>query len=210
MTVRFAIVAVLLVALVSPAPGGLNPHVAIYLYSTSTGTGGTNHLAAPAPGQSTTLYVCFDQFGPGGALWCASWKFLEVGCPQYVDATNLFAGVGGQTLGVPGDGMGMVMNTGPNPAYPNANGVLVLAGIRYRTVEDPPDYGSITLIPHESDGRAVLDQYGSIDEWCVHSTVCNGLSGNWYWGVGVAADGDCACASSTQRATWGAIKGLYR
>jgi hypothetical protein len=205
------VIAVLVLAFAIPAVAGQNPDVAIYLYSTSTGVGGTNHRPSPAPGMDASVYVCFDHFGPGGVLWGATWRFLEVPGPDFVAVTNLYAGGGGGTIGTPTAATGVVMSVGHAAAYPDANGIVVLARVDYEMPEGMARGGKITIIrPITVDGGVVVDANNDMDDWCVHSTSGDGLSGNWYWDSGVADEGDCEGTSQVQSRIWGSIKALYR
>jgi hypothetical protein len=204
------LIALIVLALAIPAIAGQNPRVAIYLYTTSTGIGGTNYKATPGAGANTSVYVCFDHFGVGGGMYGASWQFAEVPGPSYLSTTNQFAGVGGLTIGDPGSAPGCAMTVGAVPVYPNANGVIVLARVRYETPEELTRGGSITVIPHGSDGKAVADANNALDFWCVHSVAYNGLSGHFGWDDTPVPDGDCVPPSPVENATWGSIKALYR
>jgi hypothetical protein len=203
------VIAVLAVFAV-PAFAGMNPNVAIFLYTTSTGVGGTNHKASPAPGSNTSVYVCFDRFGAGGGMLGAQFALLEVPGPNYLSTTNQFAGVGGLTLGTPGEAPGCAMTTGL-VVFPDANGIVVLARIRYETPEEgAPRGGYIDVIPYSAgDGPVVGDQNSAYDTWCVHSVAANGLSGHFGWDDTVPNDGDCTIVA-VEPASWGSIKALYR
>jgi hypothetical protein len=194
---------------------GVNPHAAIYLYTTSTGVGGANWKASPAPGSNTSVYVCFDQFGPngdgvGGGMSAAQWLFNEVPGPDYMNVTNQFTGVGGLTIGVPGTAPGCTMTVGPTPVYPDATGVIVLARVRYETPEaGAPRGGYIQIIPYSAgDGPVVVDQNNELNGYCVHSVAYNGLSGHFGWDAAPTVDGNCT--SPVEAASWGSIKALYR
>lgn len=202
---------IVLVAFAIPAIAGQNPHVGIYLYTTSTGIGGFNHKASPAAGANTSVYVCFDHFGPGGGMVLAQWQFLEVPGPNYLSSTNQYAGVGGLIIGTPGVAPGIAMTTGP-VVYPDVNGIVVLARIRYETPEEGLRAGGyIQIIPYSAgDGSVVLDANSIGDVWCVHSIAYNGLSGNFGWDSTVPPDGDCVMPSPVASTTWGSIKALYR
>jgi hypothetical protein len=103
------------------------------------------------------------------------------------------------------------MTVGPTPVYPNANGIIVLGRIRYQTPRDRPSRGgSITLVFHAADGRAVVDANNELDFWCVHDVAMNGLSGNFGWDAPPTIDGDCWWPSPVEDATWGSIKAMYR
>lgn len=201
---RHTAIAVLILTLALPAVAGQNPDVGIYLYSTSTGVGGTNHKPSPLPGGSTSVYVCFDHFGPGGGFRGARWSYLDVPGPEYFFTQNLYDGVGGVTWGDPRDPGGITMTT--PTVYPDANGVVVLARARYETPEELVRGGKITLIP----GGVVMDASGSSDWWCVHTTWNDGLSGNWYWDDGAADEGDCGGVTPVESSSWGSIKVLYK
>jgi hypothetical protein len=190
-----------------PALAGQNPNVKIYLYTTSTGIGGTNNKATPAAGSNTSVYVCFDNIW--GGVYGASWKFTEVPGPSFLSTTNQYAGVGGLTIGDPASALGCAMTVGANPVYPGANGIIVLGRIRYETAEMSTRGGSITVIPHATDGRAVADANNALDFWCVHSVAFDGLSGNFGWDDTAVPDGDCAVSPVDAR-SWGSIKALYR
>jgi hypothetical protein len=204
---RAVVLLVVLALCAAPALAGQNPDIALYLYSTSTGVGGTNTKASPAPGSNTSVYVCFDNVW--GQVYGASWKFTEVPGPDYLSVTNQYAGVGGLTIGDPGQGFGCAMTTGSLPATPT-NGIIVLARVRYETPEPgAPRGGSITVIPHDTDGRAVADGNNQLDSWCVHSIAFDGLAGNFGWDDTVPSDGDCAIVP-VEAQTWGSIKAMYR
>jgi hypothetical protein len=192
-----------------PALAGQNPGVQIYLYTTSTGVGGFNHKASPAAGANTSVYVCFDHFGPGGGMTLAQWQFIDVPGPNYLSSTNMFAGVGGLIIGDPAVAPGIAMTTGAD-ALPDANGIVVLARIRYETPEEGARRGgSIQIVDYSAgDGSVVLDLNLASDEWCVHSVALNGLSGNFGWDDSPIPDGNCA--SPVEARTWGSIKALYR
>ncbi len=122
-----AILAVMVLALLAvPALAGENPHIGIYLYTTSTGT-----RRAPTtrrrrhPARTQSVYVCFDNIWRG--VYGASWKFVEVPGPDFLSTTNQFAGVGGLTIGDPASAPGCAMTVGPVPVYPGVNGIIVLA-----------------------------------------------------------------------------------
>jgi hypothetical protein len=211
------LIALVVLALAVPAIAGQNPNVGIYLYTTSTGIGGANWKASPVPASNTSVYVCFDQFGVGGGLYGASWQFIETPGPDFLSTTNQYAGVGGLTIGTPGLAPGVAMTVGAVPVYPNANGIIVLARIRYETPEMASRGGSIQIVPHGSDGRAVADANNNLDFWCVHSVAyplefgqTYGLSGHFGWDAPPVIDGDCTPPSPVQSATWGSIKALYR
>jgi hypothetical protein len=204
------LVALVVLAFALPALAGQNPNVAIYLYTTSSGIGGTNWTASPSGGGVKSVYVCFDHFGVGGGMYGASWRFIEVPGPDYMSSTNQFAGVGGLTIGDPGSAAGIAMTVGPAAVYPNVNGIIILGRIRYTVEGDPPGGGSITVVPHATDGRAVADAQNQLDYWCVHSVAYNGLSGNFGWDAPPTIDGNCTQPSPVQNETWGSIKALYR
>lgn len=206
-----AILLVIVLALcAAPALAGMNPNVGIFLYTTSTGVDGTNHKASPAPGANTSVYVCFDRFGDGGGMLGAQFAFLEVPGPDYLSTTNQFAGVGGLTLGEPGTPPGCAMTTGP-VQYPDANGIVVLARIRYETAELGARRGGyIQVIPYSAgDGPVVGDQNSAYDVWCIHSVAANGLSGHFGWDDTSIPDGNCQIVA-VERQTWGSIKAMYR
>jgi hypothetical protein len=204
------LIGLVVLALAVPAMAGMNPRVAIYLYTTSSGIGGTNWKASPAPGASTSVYVCFDHFGPGGGMLGAQFLLNEVPGPDYLSTTNQFEAVGGLTLGVPGVAPGCAMTTGP-VAMPNANGIVVLARIRYIGPEEGSRGGHIQVLPYSmGDGGVVADQNSASDVWCVHSVAYNGLSGHFGWDAAPTIDGNCAPPSPVENATWGSIKALYR
>ncbi len=203
-----AILAVMVLALLAgSALAGQNPHIKIYLYTTSTGLAGTNHRATPAAGSNSSVYVCFDNVW--GGMYGASWKFVEVPGPDYLSSTNQYAGAGGLTIGDPGQGLGCAMTVGASPVYPDANGIIVLARIRYETPEELTRGGTITVVAHDTDGRAVADANNQLDLWCVHSVAFDGLSGNFGWDDSAIPDGDCDIVA-VEATTWGAIKALYR
>ena len=204
------LIALIVLALAVTAFAGQNPNVAIYLYTTSSGIGGTNWTASPSGGGVKSVYVCFDHFGVGGGMYGASWRFIEVPGPDYMSSTNQFAGVGGLTIGDPGSAAGIAMTVGPAAVYPNVNGIIILGRIRYTVEGDPPGGGSITVVPHATDGRAVADAQNQLDYWCVHSVAYNGLSGNFGWDAPPTIDGNCTQPSPVQNETWGSIKALYR
>jgi hypothetical protein len=199
------VTAALVLGLAIPAVAGQNPYVAIYLYSTSTGIGGTNHLPSPPPETNASVYVCFDHFGPfangvGGGMLLAQWRFLEVPGPEYLDTMNLYAGVGGLTIGVPGVAPGCAMTVGPT-VYPDANGVIVLARVRYTTPLKTARGGTITVVPPDwPEGGVVADANIELDYWRVHSVEVDGLSGNFVWDE----------VSPVEARSWGSIKALYR
>jgi hypothetical protein len=207
---RNVLIALIVLALAVTAFAGQNPNVAIYLYTTSSGIGGTNWTASPSGGGVKSVYVCFDHFGVGGGMYGASWRFIEVPGPDYMSSTNQFAGVGGLTIGDPGSAAGIAMTVGPAAVYPNVNGIIILGRIRYTVEGDPPGGGSITVVPHATDGRAVADAQNQLDYWCVHSVAYNGLSGNFGWDAPPTIDGNCTQPSPVQNETWGSIKALYR
>jgi hypothetical protein len=203
---RAVVLLVVLALCAAPALAGQNPDIALYLYSTNTGVGGTNHAVLAGVGY---VYVCLDTFGPGGGMQGANFRIQEVG-PAVLATTNLFAGVGGLTLGTVNVAPGVSMTTGP-VAYPSANGVVVLASLLYAGAGP----GSITLMsygnpPNVPLNRNVSDANFQYDQWCVHSLVRPGLSGNWGWDPTVPPDGDCQPISPVEDATWGSIKALYR
>jgi len=209
------LIALTILAFAIPAIAGQNPYVGIYLYTTSTGIGGTNHKASPAPASNTSVYVCFDRFGPlgngvGGGMLGASWRFIEVPGPSYLSSTNQYASVGGLTIGDPGVAPGCAMTVGAVPVMPNASGIIVLARIRYETPEAAFRGGTITVVPHGTDGRAVADANNALNNWCVHSVIANGLSGNFAWDDSLVPDGDCEPISPVESSSWGSIKALYR
>jgi len=205
------LIALIVLALAIPAIAGQNPGVGLYLYTTSTGIGGFNYKATPAAGSNTSVYVCFDTFGVGGGMYAAQWLFNEVPGPSYMSTTNQFNGVGGLTIGTPGQSPGCSMTVGPVPVYPNANGIIVLARIRYETPEELTRGGYIEVLPYAAgDGGVVADANNMLDEWCVHSVAFNGLSGHFGWDAPPTIDGDCHEQSPVESATWGAIKALYR
>jgi hypothetical protein len=92
---KSVLVALVVLAFALPAVAGQNPWVQIYLYTTSSGIGGTNWTASPAPGANKSVYVCFDHFGPmgmgNGGMYGASWRFIEVPGPTYLSSTNQYA-----------------------------------------------------------------------------------------------------------------------
>jgi len=203
---RAAFLFVALAVFAVPAVAGQNPNIGMYLYSTSTGVGGTNHALLAGVG---TVYVCLDTFGPGGGYQGANFRIQEVG-PTVIATTNMFTGVGGLTLGTPNTSPGCSMTTGA-VAYPDGNGVSVLASLLYAGA----GAGSITLISYGNPpdvplNRNVSDANFQYDQWCVHSLAVNGLSGNWGWDPTVPVDGDCEPISPVESATWGSIKALYR
>jgi hypothetical protein len=200
----------LLVALAIPAVAGQNRHVGIYLCTTSTGVGGTNHMPSPAPGVLASVYVCFDQFGQGGGMFGASWAFEEIPGPDYFWTTNLYEAVGGLTIGDPGIPPGCSMVVGPSPVYPGASGIIVLARVRYETPDGRRQGGTITIVPSGfPEGGAVMDANNDLDTWCVHSVGYNGLSGNFAWDDSAVPDGNCSTAP-VEATSWGSIKALYR
>jgi len=205
---RHLLALLLLLGGTMPTWAGQNPRVEIYLYTTSTGVGGTNHMASPLPGApDAEVYVCFDNVW--GAILGASWRFVEQAGPQYDLVTNLYGGVGGLTIGDPGSGEGCSMTTGDSPAYPDANGIVVLACVRYSTPEGRDvGGGTITIVPHLFDDRVVWDASSDSDYWCVRSVGWNGLSGNFAWDDSPVVDGDCW--TPVEAAGWGAVKALFR
>ena len=211
------LISLLVLAFAIPAVAGMNPHVAIYLYTTSTGVGGTNHKATPAAGSNTSVYVCFDRFGPlgdgvGGGMLLGQFQINKVGGPDFMSVTNLFESVGGLIIGNPHVAPGISMTTGP-VAYPSANGVIVLARIRYETPEAGARVGGyLQIIDYSAgDGSVVFDQNSEMDPWCVHSALSSGgVSGNFGWDDETIPDGDCPVISPVSSATWGSIKALYR
>jgi hypothetical protein len=214
---RNVLIALIVLALAVPAFATQNPWVGLYLYTTSSGIGGTNWKASPGAGSNTSVYVCFDRFGPmglgDGGMYAAQWLFHEVPGPDYMNTTNQFVGVGGLTIGTPGIAPGCAMTVGPTPVYPNANGIIVLARIRYET----PDAGAarggyIEVLPYSAgDGGVVADANNMLDDWCVHSIAANGLSGHFGWDAPPTIDGDCPpITTPVEEASWGSIKALYR
>ncbi len=207
---------IVLVAFAIPAIAGQNPYAGIYLYTTSTGLGGTNHKATPAAGSNTSVYVCFDRLGPlgdgvGGGILLGQFQILKVGGPDYMSTTNQFSGVGGLIIGEPHVAPGISMTTGPL-ATP-VNGVVVLARIRYETPEEGARAGGYLQIVDYSagDGSVVFDANSDMDEWCVHSVLANTLSGNFGWDTETIPDGFCEpIINPVAPATWGSIKALYR
>jgi len=198
---RSLAIAVVVLAFAVCAVAGQNPNVAIYLYTTPTGVGGTNHLTVPPPDGVASVYVCFDHFGPGGGMWLAQWKFLEVPGPDYLDTTNLYATVGGLTIGEPGIGAGCAMVVGPVPVYPDANGVVVLACVRYVTPPEGAGGGTITVVPPDwPEGGVVADADAELDPWRVHTVGLDGLDGNFTWDA----------VTPVAPASWGLIKALCR
>jgi len=144
-------------------------------------------------------------------MYAAQWQFLEVPGPNYMSTTNQFTAVGGLTIGTPGQSPGCSMTVGPTPVAPDANGIIVLARVRYETPEEGArEGGYIDIIDYSAgDGSVVADQYNELNEWCIHSVVYNGLSGHFGWDVAPTSDGDCTGTPVTG-SSWGTIKALYR
>ena len=198
---KLPVTIVLALAFAVPAVAGQNLNIAMYLYSSATGVGGTNHLPTPAPGTVADVFVCLDDFGPGGGMLGAQWRFVEAPGPAYESITNLRAALGGLTLGVPNDATGIAMTTGP-AVYPNANGVVVLARAHYRSPESgAPAGGSIHIVPYVGyDGGVVMDVNNNYDVWREHTVLYDGISSHFTWDP----------ASPVQVGSWGSIKALYR
>jgi hypothetical protein len=211
---RCTAIALLILASCIPATAGQNPCVGIYLYTRPAGIAGTNHKPSPLPGQQTSVWVCFNRFGQGalvGGMLGAEWAFAEVGGPTHLSTTNRYAAVGGLTTGVPGVPPGCVMTVGPDPVYPDQNGIIALARIDYWTPAGFARGGTIQIVPYAGVSRVVADANGEPDAWYIHSSAWDGLSGNFGWDDSAIPDGEWPpCFTGVQAATWGSIKALYR
>ncbi len=191
---KHLLISLMIVALAIPAFAGTNPDVALFLTTDATGATAVN---THDPGDFY-VYVCFDGFGAGGGMLGAAFTLSKTFSGYQLEANNL---LGGLAVGSPDAGWAIA--TAGDCAMP-VGGVVVAASLHYLAT----GVGTITVLPHPTDGAAVADCNNDLDFFCVHSVEANGVSGNF--GVGMdAPNGDCL-PNPVEDSSWGSIKALYR
>ncbi|MBM3307310.1 MAG: hypothetical protein FJY74_03205 [Candidatus Eisenbacteria bacterium] len=209
---RAVLLFVVLALCAGQAVAGQNPDIRIFLNASSAGTG-NNWTTSPAEGTNKSVYVCFDNFGPGGGMYAGQFHMLPVGGPNYLSTTNQFAAShGGLTIGEAVVPPGASMTVGPLPQYPGASGIIVLARVRFETPEPMRDGGYIMLVTYSAgDGNVVADANNQLDVWCIKSIANGGVSGHFYWDTEPVGFPDGTCIETpVETQSWGAIKALYR
>ncbi len=155
------------------AEAGDNPDVQIFLEFDN----GQNYIE-PAELAQFSVYVCFENLGPGGGIAGATLKF-----------NRTFSGFKlGQTAIPPGwISDGSLEDTGwligGTCVMPEPSGVVVVGRVDYMYTGTP---GFIELLPHDTDGSQAADCSGGSDDWCVRSTP-SGHGGVW----AAPPPGDC-------------------
>ena len=195
-------IVVMVLAFAATAFADDNPSLAIFL-DADLDTGNTVNEVCPLPNETVLVYVCFDQFGVGGGMLGAAFKFDRTFGGFKLAQTNM---LGGLDFGDVEVAPGWAITAGADCQFPDANGVLVAASIQYLYLGTE---GTITLLPHDVDGPVGADCQNLLDEWCVASIDSHGLSGNFGFCM-TPPDGECIPPVPVEDATWGSIKSLYR
>jgi len=183
---KMVLVCVALLLVAGTAFAGQNPNLLIGLDSTDPPTG-ANRIDNPAG--PFNVYVVFMQFGNGGGMLGAAFKFDRTFSGYKLETVNL---LGGLSVGDPESGYGWALATAGDCAMP-VGGVVVAARLQY--LYDGVTPGTITLLPHDTDGAVAADCNNDLDVWTVYSNF------------GVNAD---APEAPVEAASWTAIKALYR
>jgi hypothetical protein len=180
-----------------------NPQLAIFLDADmDTGNDVVNEVC-PNPNETIMVYVCFDQFGGGGGMLGAAFKFDRTFAGFKLAQTNL---LGGLDFGDVEVAPGWAITAGANCQFPDANGVVVAASVQYLYLGTP---GIVQILAHDVDGHVGADCDNLLDDWCIASLDSHGFAGNF--GVCMPPpDGDCVPAVPVEDRSWGTIKALYR
>ncbi len=134
---------------------GQNPDINIFIEFDN----GENRID-PVTNQFFSAYVCFENFGPGGGMTAAEFRFNRTFGGLKLGETNLLGGI---DLGDPETGDGWTISA-PSCVFPDAGGVVVAAKVDY-LFQGPA--GIIEVLPHALSGANVNDCFAAVDTWCV-------------------------------------------
>jgi hypothetical protein len=200
----FVLVMVAALLVCGTAFAGQNPGIRVYL---TMDQADTVFAANPAPNSVQNVYLCFDNFGPGGGITAFS-MILDFQCGGFVAGSadiTLFGAHAQTVIGGPDNiTVGWVVAVPDNECkQPDGTGVACVAMIPWFYTGPP---GDIVFLPNPVDGKATVDcdlLHHYIDIFCVRS--------NGALGQEVQTPGDEHCViTGVEAETWGAIKALYR
>ncbi len=166
-----------------------NPDLIIGLDTTDPPThiDDAGYQVTPGMNETFTVYVVFRQFGAGGGMLGAAFKFDRTFSGFKLLQTNLLPGLDFGDVEVDG----WAITAGAECQFPTGD-ILVAASAQYMYTGTP---GTITIIPHPVDGNSAADCTNELDFWEV------------YGHLGVNTD---APLSPVEVQTWSGIKALYR
>ncbi len=158
---RMLIVLVAL-TLAAVAGAGQNPNVRLYIDFDPPNY--VHQLRAPALGDTIRLYVVADSLGssPGHGLWGAAFQVARDFGGTYLGAVNLLD-PDTAPIGDPESAAGIALASGGNCVQ---GSVVPIAEISYLY---GGELGTISLLPHSSDGAATADCNNDLDAWSMYT-----------------------------------------
>ncbi|MFH1689810.1 MAG: FlgD immunoglobulin-like domain containing protein [Candidatus Eisenbacteria bacterium] len=158
---RMMIVLVAL-TLAAVAVAGQNPNVRLYIDFDPPNY--VHELRAPAVGDTIRLYVVADSLGsdPGDGLWGAAFRVTRDFGGTYLGTVNLLDPATAP-IGDPESVEGIALASGGNCIE---GSVVPIAELTYLYGGTP---GTISLLPHSSDGAVTADCNNDLDTWSLHS-----------------------------------------
>lgn len=192
---RIVLAALVVVLVAASAMAGQNPNARAFISFAPDCPDPYVHRTETISGL-VDVYLLVDAFGPDGSMRGISLKWTTTGFGMAFSPTFFLPNA--QQIGGPDHVDELWVVTGDACVSPNECGVVVVLNQPYYVSAA----GTVTLDGNTTDGKMLVDCNFDADQFCV---LANG-------GLGMdPPPGDDPCdGTPVEKATWGAIKALYR